>query len=721
MKKLVLEKPCREAALEWWFCHGNYQFDAEPSTYFLTSFFKAFSSSEDYAKSGYALITGMFVGNESSQACSTVIDPSAQSLFLENSKEFENWAISSHLTNAYMKEILENGPPYPILLKKSSPTLADDNLAITWDDFHLFQSARAFFLSFTSDYGDKCEFELIPQHERLDLTSYGHQHFKRMAYFTYPRMHLTGFVNGRPVKGKAWFDHQYGDDSWFFHKPDGETKKPLSWIWAGINLDDGGDMVFMQHMDANDSESLYNVLHIRDAYGRLDKRENIELKVLRSWESPHTHIHYPLELSLEIPDSEVSLYLQPRADDQEIPFFGIQRAIWEGSGSACGTLHGKPVSGTCRIELNGFGYVCASNDYISSFIKTIDNHIEKFLPKKLDTKWMEEYIGKEHWIHEPEGITKVISQPCWNFLSRNGKHWRPLCAMLFVESTGIQSGPYAQMISLFTELNHSGSLIIDDIEDDSWIRRGAPCLHLQYGLDVAINAGNSLYFLPYVILKNHLHLTESQRLEIYKLIIQVGTRAHIGQGLDIYWSKYLSRDNLTQWMNDDLDQKILQMYAFKTGAGVEAVAELACILSQGSAKQREVFASLGRVFGVAFQIIDDIQNFNSSPGWTKTCGEDVIAGKPTYVIVSALQKLPEQERNRFLDIFCSPQLRKDKSSVQEAVELVKNSGVLEACRSKAEQVIDEEWKQFNKYALHCDAKIMLRMVISALLNYSYDY
>ncbi|MEE4354132.1 MAG: polyprenyl synthetase family protein [Desulfatiglans sp.] len=714
---IYCEKPQKADELEWWFCHGYYQLESTLPTFFMTSFFKTLSNHPGPNLVGYSLINTLISVNESSHTFNSCIDTGAHAVFLSRLKEVHESTISSHLKDAYLGEIEEYGPPSPIVLKQSSPIVAEEVLNIEWDSYHLFQQDNYFGLRFSPDEKNHYNFILKPQYERLDLISNEQSQFGGMAYLSYPRMALSGTANGVKISGRAWLDHQFGDFSWLQR---GENKEPLAWIWAGINLDDSTDVVFIQHLDARTGQSLHRRVWIRYDSGRIQDNLEVEIETVREWESPHTHIHYPIEFRLRVPEVDMVLDLKPLADAQEIPIFGFQRAIWEGAGVASGILKGDPVRGNARIELNGFGFIFDSKEYINSFVETIDKHLEDFLPKKIDKKWLVENIAEENWLHEPEGITEVISKPAWDFLSRSGKHWRPLCSMLLLESAGVPSAPYAKMISAFTELNHSGSLIIDDIEDDSLIRRGAESLHLKYGIDVAINLGNSLYFLPYLLLKDHPHLTENQRLEIYKLIIQVWTRAHLGQGLDIYWSKNLSKQNLDKWIRDSLDKKLLQMYAFKTGASVEAVAEMACILSGGSVEKRRVFATLGRVFGVAFQIIDDVNNFSQSPGWTKTCGEDITAGKPTYVIVTTLKMLSREERKTFLEIFCSPDLRREKEYLEKSIVMVRNSGALEVCRKEAEEMIDREWKNFKRYAFHCDSKIMLRMLISSLLNYSHD-
>ena len=70
-----------------------------------------------------------------------------------------------------------------------------------------------------------------------------------------------------------------------------------------------------------------------------------------------------------------------------------------------------------------------------------------------------------------------------------GKRWRPTLLILTAEALG---GKLADIIDFVAicELVHNGSLVVDDIEDGSQLRRGKPCLHRIYTLDVAVNAGN---------------------------------------------------------------------------------------------------------------------------------------------------------------------------------------------------------------------------------------
>ncbi len=708
------ESPRADAKVEWWFVQGFYHTASGPRQYFMTTFFRL-QPEPGSAEAGHALITTVVSPDQGAHQVTTRIDQGTQDIFLA-SKDVSNSNLDPHMVAAYRKEISRYGPPDSTLLEATRPEVAQQELAISWNTIQLNQTNDCLLLQCLLPNGDHGDFTLTPASNRCqygDLQSGG-----SMTCNTYPRMQLQGKAGEEEVSGRAWFDHQWGNYGYFFSNSTQEGV--LGWDWLGINLDCGVDIILLIRRAMKDQSIVYQIVQILQPDGSFIPEHNFTLTPLRLWESPHTHIKYPVEMRLEIPAHDLSLTIQAFADDQEIPFFGIIRSIWEGAGRVSGSYQGEEVTGVARIEFHGYGYIFDTRQYMDTFVSRIDDHIADFFPATLSGDWLRKTIGPEHWRHDPASCTAALAEPVWDLISRKGKHWRPICAMLLLESTGVSSAPYEQLIAAVTELNHSGSLIIDDIEDDSTIRRGDDCIHLRYGIDTAINAGNTLYFLPYLLLKDHPGFTDRQRLQSYELMVQMLTRVHCGQGLDISWSKQLSPARLERWLQEDFDQQIIQMYSYKTGAQLEGVAEMACVIADSDQETRKHYAALGRMFGVAYQIIDDIHNFNQSPGWTKVCGEDIAAGKPTYVIIQALRRMKTAQRLRFMEIFCSKS-RRQSPDLREAVALIRQSGALEFCRREAETMIDREWQNFSAVAQHNDAKIMLRMFIAALLNYSYDY
>ena len=100
--------------------------------------------------------------------------------------------------------------------------------------------------------------------------------------------------------------------------------------------------------------------------------------------------------------------------------------------------------------------------------------------------------------------------PVYDLLDRGGKMIRPVLGMIFSECYGRKwdhedINQDILFICGLTELIHNGSLIIDDIEDKSLMRRGDKCIHLKYGTDYAVNSGNLMYFTPMNKLEQFLH------------------------------------------------------------------------------------------------------------------------------------------------------------------------------------------------------------------------
>jgi geranylgeranyl diphosphate synthase type I len=155
------------------------------------------------------------------------------------------------------------------------------------------------------------------------------------------------------------------------------------------------------------------------------------------------------------------------------------------------------------------------NLFMEQASKTVEEHILSYLPPKVTSETIERLVGTTKWSHDTDAYSSVIAEPVWDLISRKGKCWRPILGILLLRIFGKPEKEYEQLICVVTELIHTGALIIDDIEDSSALRRGGPTIHIKYKLDVALNAGNTLYFLPIPLIVNHPLLSESQKYEFF--------------------------------------------------------------------------------------------------------------------------------------------------------------------------------------------------------------
>jgi geranylgeranyl diphosphate synthase type I len=323
-------------------------------------------------------------------------------------------------------------------------------------------------------------------------------------------------------------------------------------------------------------------------------------------------------------------------------------------------------------------------DDIISYLRekrgAIDSAIRRVSPEAYDSAYLERAFGKPRLEYDPEGLNKALAEPIWDLLNRGGKRWRPALFLLITELLGADSKKLEDFAAI-PELIHNGTLMVDDVEDLGEIRRGKPCTHKLFGQDVAINAGNFMYYIPLLTLMES-GLDYRTKARAYEAYGQEMIRLSAGQAMDIWWHK-----GRASAVTED---QYLQMCAYKTGTLARLAARLAVILSGGSP---ELEASLGRLaesLGVAFQIQDDI--LSATPGeFTKGkgYGDDITEGKRSLPVIHALNHAPESERRELLDILNKH--TRDPKLISRALEILEGSGSLDYAEQCARRLVEEAW------------------------------
>ena len=274
-------------------------------------------------------------------------------------------------------------------------------------------------------------------------------------------------------------------------------------------------------------------------------------------------------------------------------------------------------------------------------------------------------------------LAAEIEAPGRDLLALGGKRWRPLLLALSCRMCG---GPEDPAIALapVVELAHNGSLIIDDIEDGADLRRGAPAAHLRHGLDLAINAGNLLYFLPAGYLAAA-GLDIAIELQVHRLYGAAMLRLHYGQGLDILWHREPERI--------PAQPEYFAMCRGKSGSLAGLAAALGATAARSPKPLIALLGAAGEEFGVCFQIIDDVRNLTTgNPG--KRRGDDLIEGKKSLpVILYCNRDRAARQRMVALLAACSAAGSVDAAgdAVEEAIALMDGAGVIEEAHIMARQ------------------------------------
>ncbi|MDZ4660057.1 MAG: polyprenyl synthetase family protein [Pseudomonadota bacterium] len=187
------------------------------------------------------------------------------------------------------------------------------------------------------------------------------------------------------------------------------------------------------------------------------------------------------------------------------------------------------------------------------------------------------------------------------------------------------------------EAVHAGSLIVDDIQDGSPVRRGQPSYHRLHGLPLAINSGNWLYFWAFKKAKD-LSLSNPRKNMIITVLLDTLFEGHLGQALDI-------GTKITDVPRDEIANISFSTMRFKTGAltGL-ALFSGAIIGGMALSKARKVLET-GREFGLLLQIIDDLKNLKLSKNkiYDPKLFEDLRNYRPGYLWAFAAQRCSDKQ------------------------------------------------------------------------------
>ncbi len=336
--------------------------------------------------------------------------------------------------------------------------------------------------------------------------------------------------------------------------------------------------------------------------------------------------------------------------------------------------------------------------------KEVDAEITNLLSEEFDLDWFNSIFGNSKWEYDFSSCTEAIAKPVLELLKRGGKRWRPLLMKLSYSAVGGEKEEEINKFLAIPELIHNGTLIIDDIEDNSDLRRGKPCIHKLFGTDIAINVGNTLYYLPLITLIKNKSIESKIKMEVYELINEEMIKISFGQGMDIYWHN--NDCNVTE-------NQYLQMCAFKTGTLARLSAKIGAILASGTKEQIETLGKFAESIGIAFQIEDDILNITNAK-WGKTPGDDITEGKKSLIVIKTLELADKKDKER-LQVILRLQT-KDENLILEAIEILKKYNSIEYSKKVAEDIIQMAWSGLDKVIPDSDAKNKLKIFADFMVD-----
>jgi octaprenyl-diphosphate synthase len=262
----------------------------------------------------------------------------------------------------------------------------------------------------------------------------------------------------------------------------------------------------------------------------------------------------------------------------------------------------------------------------------------------------------------------LIDQISRYIIGAGGKRIRPKLVLLFAEALGFD-GPERFELAATVELIHTSTLLHDDVVDESDLRRGRATANAMFGNAASVLVGDFLYsrsFQMMVSVKN------MRVLEVLADATNVIAEGEVLQLMNMH-DPDLSVDDY------------LQVIRFKTAKLFEASARLGAVLAGASPALEESCADYGRSLGTAFQLVDDLLDYEGNTGdLGKNVGDDLREGKPTLPLLVAMERGSDSERALIRHAIEHGELQK----LPEILAVVRKTGALDATRVAAQQQAD---------------------------------
>lgn len=281
------------------------------------------------------------------------------------------------------------------------------------------------------------------------------------------------------------------------------------------------------------------------------------------------------------------------------------------------------------------------------------------------------------------GEPATLHQPMWELLDRGGKRFRPALTLLFCKAVGGEERK-ALPAAAAVEILHNMTLIHDDIEDRSELRRGKPCIHIMFGESAAINSGDAMLIKVFQAAADG-PLDAATKVKLTERFAERAFQITRGQALEFELN---SRKSFS-------DEEVVEVLRNKTGALVALSCEAGAIVGGAKRSQFLTATEFGESIGVGFQIVDDLLNVvGDVRKYGKEIGGDIREGKRTIMAAHLVKSASAEDRDRFMSMLGKSAISNDEISA--AIDMYKKYGSLDHGKKVANDYIEKGLEALSK-------------------------
>jgi len=262
----------------------------------------------------------------------------------------------------------------------------------------------------------------------------------------------------------------------------------------------------------------------------------------------------------------------------------------------------------------------------------------------------------------------LINQIAQYIVSAGGKRIRPRLVLLFANALGF-AGDQQYTLAATVEFIHTATLLHDDVVDESSLRRGRQTANAVFGNAASVLVGDFLYSRAFQMMVS---VNDLRVLDVLADATNVIAEGEVLQLMNMH--------------DPDLAvEEYLRVIRSKTAKLFEASARLGAILAKADSVTEMACASYGRALGTAFQLVDDLLDYDGDThALGKNVGDDLREGKPTLPLLVAMARGNETERALIRHAIEHGEVNR----LRDVVLAVRRTGALEAARDVARAEAD---------------------------------
>ncbi len=247
-----------------------------------------------------------------------------------------------------------------------------------------------------------------------------------------------------------------------------------------------------------------------------------------------------------------------------------------------------------------------------------------------------------------------------------GKRLRPILVLLAAKCCKINNQQHIPLAAVI-EFIHTATLLHDDVVDMSSLRRGRPTVNARWNNPSSVLVGDFIYSRAFQI------LVTLGDMRIMQIIADTTNRVAEGEVLQL-----MSKNN-----PKPSEQNYMEVIQNKTAILFQAAAQCGAILTRASDEQEQALRSFGMHLGIAFQLIDDVLDYDGdSELMGKNIGDDLAEGKPTLPLIYALEQSSEVQASLIRHCLTEEQLQTE--TLNQVIKIVQDCGALNYARDLAE-------------------------------------